>query len=61
MRQPNLQPPVKLNTTLPADLRLRLDAFLSVDGKVPFGAYNKFLIELITEYLATHAPDDGLR
>ena len=48
-RRPNIQRPVRLHTTLPEDLRVKLDLYLysHVEGKVPQGAYQKFLIDLI--------------
>jgi hypothetical protein len=52
-RQRNIIPPVHLTTSLPQDLRARLDLHLwsKTEGRVPFGAYQRLLIALLTDYL----------
>lgn len=51
-RPPNIMRPVQLTTTLPEDLRAKLDLHLysTVEGRVPHGAYSKFLAERIREF-----------
>lgn len=52
-RQPNIIPPTQLRTSLPADLRARLDLHLWSDseGRVPVGAYQRLLVALLSDYL----------
>jgi hypothetical protein len=52
MRQPNILRPIKLNTTLPEDIRTKLDLHLwsDVEGRVPKGAYQRFFLDRIREY-----------
>lgn len=52
MKRPNIIRPVKLTTNLPENLRAKLDLYLysPVEGRVPHGAYNKFLVELLTKF-----------
>lgn len=56
-RPPNILRPVKLTTYLPEDLRAKLDLhlFSTVEGRVPHGAYSKFLIERVRDFLDTGA------
>jgi hypothetical protein len=44
--------PVALRTTFPADIRARLDLYLfsELEGKVPKGAYQAFLVERMREF-----------
>jgi hypothetical protein len=51
-RPPSIIRPVRLSTTLPEDIRARLDLYLysEVEGRVPLGAYQKFIIERIREF-----------
>lgn len=51
-RPPNVLRPVKLTTYLPEDLRAKLDIhlFSSVEGRVPHGAYSRFLEERVREF-----------
>jgi hypothetical protein len=53
-RRPNIIRPVRLITTFPEDIRTKLDLFLysPIEGRVPKGAYQKFLIERIQEFFA---------
>lgn len=46
--------PVKLTTTLPEDLRARLDLLLysEAENRVPKGAIQEFLVERIREYFS---------
>ena len=48
-RRPNTVPTVPLNTVLPLDVYTRLTSQLysDLEGRVPHGAYSKFLTELI--------------
>ena len=50
-RRPNPIPSVQLNVALPLDVHTRLSAHLSseLEQRVPFGAYQRFLVELIRE------------
>jgi len=53
MRRPNIVRSTKLTVMIPEDTRARLDLFLysEVEGRVPFGAYQKFFVERINEFL----------
>ena len=59
MRKPNIQRPVSLHTTLPEDLwtRLTLHLYSEVEGKVPKGAYQSFIIDRIREYFREVKPN----
>ena len=48
----NIVRPVALRTTFPEDIRARLDLYLwsEVEGRVPQGAYQRFLISRIREF-----------
>lgn len=50
--RPNIIRPVKLTTCIPEDLRAKLDLYLysHLEGRVPKGAYQKFLCERIREF-----------
>lgn len=52
MRRPNIIRPVKLTTTFPEDVhaKLHLHLYSKVEGRVPKGAIQAFLIERIREY-----------
>jgi hypothetical protein len=54
MKKPNIIPPTHLRTALPADVRAKLDLYLysEAEGRVPHGAYSRFLAERITEFFA---------
>lgn len=51
-RQPNVIRPTKLHLGLPEDIRTRLDLFLwsDLEGCVPRGAYQRFIIDRIQEH-----------
>ena len=51
-RRPNLIPSVQLNLALPLDTHTKLTAHLysELEGRVPLGAYQRFLVERIREY-----------
>lgn len=55
----NLVPCTPLNTSLPVDVRARLDLhlFSDVEGRVPKGAYQRLLTDLINQYLDGRALD----
>lgn len=52
-RPPNIIRPIHLKTSLPEDLRARLDLHLwsEVECRVPMGAYQKLIVQLLREYL----------
>lgn len=52
-RPPNVMRPTQLTTNIPEDLRAKLDLYLysTVEGRVPHGAYSRFLAERIREFL----------
>ncbi|MGH9438465.1 MAG: hypothetical protein ACRD22_11365 [Terriglobia bacterium] len=54
MKRPNIIRPVSLHMTLPENVRVKLDLYLysTVEGRVPHGAYNKFIAELISKFFA---------
>lgn len=51
-RPPNVMRPVQLTTNIPEDLRAKLDLhlFSQLEGRVPHGAYSRFLAERIREF-----------
>lgn len=51
-RRPNVIPSIKLTTHIPLDIMNRLNAhlFSPVEGCIPKGAYQKFLVERIKEF-----------
>lgn len=51
-RPPNIDRPTVLNICLPETLRAKLDVFLfsEAEGKVPYGSYNRFFVERLTEF-----------
>lgn len=61
-RQPDIIRPVKLTTTLPDDVRTRLDLFLysEVEGRIPKGAYQQFFLDRIRDFFGTKSLDVGL-
>jgi hypothetical protein len=52
MRHPDIIRPIKLTTTLPEDVKAKLDLhlFSEVAGRVPIGAYQKFFLERIKDF-----------
>lgn len=54
MKTPKIIRPSKLTLHLPEDVRAKLDLHLysEVEGRIPFGAYQRFLSERINEYFA---------
>ncbi len=60
-KPPNTIPPTRLEVYIPADIRARMDLHLysSVEGRVPHGAYKKFLCELIREFFAKQDKSQG--
>ena len=61
MRPANIIRPSKLTTTLPEDLRAKLDLHLwsELEQRVPVGAYQRFLVERIVEYFNSTSLDIG--
>lgn len=55
MRRPNVIRPIKLNISLPEDIRAKLDLYLysEAEGRVPMGAYQRFFIERINEFFSS--------
>jgi len=53
-RKPNTVRPVSLKTSIPEDLytKLTLHLFSDLEGRVPMGAYQKFICERIREFFA---------
>jgi hypothetical protein len=51
-RKPNIIPTIKLGVWIPEDLRTKMDLYLlsSVEGRVPKGAYQRFICELLREF-----------
>lgn len=56
-RPPNVLRPTQLTTNLPEDLRAKLDIhlFSTIEGRVPHGAYSRFLVERIKEFFEPKA------
>ena len=50
--RPNILRPIKLTTTLPEDVYARLTTYLysEVEGRVPKGAYQRFIVERTREF-----------
>ena len=49
-RQPNIIPSVLLHTSIPEDVRQRLDSHLcDRSGKVPHGAYSTWIVKMINK------------
>ena len=59
MPKHNILRSIYLNVGIPEDLRAKLDLhlFSSVEGRVPKGAYQKLISELLTKFL-NHNPDE---
>lgn len=53
--------PRKLTLHLPEDVALRLELYLTVPelGRVPQGAYQRFLVERINEYFDRLSPKES--
>jgi len=53
--------PVEKNISLPEDLvaRVDLELFSELEGKVPFGAWQRYLERLIREDLAKRSESNG--
>ncbi len=53
-RPPNILRPIKLTTTLPEDIHAKLTLYLysEAEGRVPAGAYQRFLVDRITEFFS---------
>lgn len=51
-RRPNIDPPVKLTLHLPQSVHTRLSLYLysELEGRVPYGAFNKFFTERTNEF-----------
>lgn len=51
-RRPNIEPSSRLELKLPESLRAKLDLILwsDAEGRVPHGAYAKFITRLLAEY-----------
>lgn len=51
-KPPNTIPPTRLEVYIPSDIRARMDIHLysSLEGRIPHGAYKKFLCELIRDF-----------
>lgn len=52
MKPPKIIRPTKLTLALPEDVRAKLDLhlFSTVEGRVPFGSYQRFFVERIQEF-----------
>lgn len=58
-RRPNPIPSEQLNVALPLDVHTRLSAELysDLEGRVPHGAYSRFLVELLRRHFAEQSLD----
>lgn len=54
MSAPNIIRPTKLTMHLPEDVRARLDLYLfsPLEGRIPKGAYQRFIVERIQEFFS---------
>lgn len=61
-RKPAIEPNFELHTTLPARLAARVELLLfsEAEGRVPRGAWQKFLVERLTEYFHHRRVDVGV-
>lgn len=53
-RRPNIERPEQVEISLPETEKARLDLFLwsESEGRVPYGAYSKFFLELLRNHFA---------
>lgn len=58
-KTPNIIPSKQLNVALPLPMYVRISAhlFSELEGRVPHGAYSRFLIDLIQVHFAERAID----
>ena len=58
-RRPNPIPSLQLNVALPLDVHTQLTAHLysDLEGRVPLGAYQRFLVERIREFFGSRRLD----
>lgn len=58
-KRPNTIPSIQLNVALPLDIHTRLSAhlFSELEGRVPHGAYSRFLVELLRQHFAAEFLD----
>lgn len=58
-RPQNILRPIHLHTTLPEDLWLKLSAYLysHAEGRVPVGAYQRFICARIREFFSQGTPN----
>lgn len=61
-KPPNTIRPTRLEVYIPEDLRARLDLHLysTLEGRVPHGAYKKFLCELMREFFSKQDRSQGV-
>lgn len=57
-RPQNILRPIRLHTAFPEDIRAKMDLhlFSQVEGRVPHGAYQQFLIRLVREFFEPNKP-----
>ncbi len=55
--------PIEKNLSLPSSLvaRVDLELFSALEGKVPFGAWQRYVVELIEADLAKRASHEAIR
>ena len=53
-RPANVIPPTKLTTSIPQDVRVKLDLhlFSEIENRIPTGAYQRFIIERVQEFFS---------
>lgn len=58
-RRPSIIPSQLLNLALPLPVHVQLSAHLysPLEGRVPHGAYSRFLSDLIRDYFSSHTLD----
>jgi hypothetical protein len=61
-RQPNIIRSTSLDLAIPEDLRIKLDLelFSEVEGRVPKGAYKNFICGLLTDYFRQKETDRAI-
>jgi hypothetical protein len=58
-KHPNIIPSKQLNVALPLPIftRLSVELYSELEGRVPHGAYSRFLIDLLQQHFATRQLD----
>src|ERR1700677_1212076 len=57
-RKPNIPPTAELHVRIPAPLKAKLDLHLwsPLEGRIPVGAYQRFMVDLLNEHFSMDKP-----